>query len=135
MAKKRITEGPIGNGWVEEVRTEDGVRFVARWKKYIADPNAPAGRQRVNGGQYEVGPKVYHGPGLKSKKDAMKSWLKICDEVMGRNANLVAPQKAKKSFRWFAEEYADGFRKRREQRWSGRTPKWYDYIMGKLIPP
>jgi integrase len=120
---------------VEEVRTEGGVRFVARWKKYIPDPDAQEGRRRVCGGPYELGPKVYHGPGLKSKKAAETEWLKICNEVMGRNVNLAAAEKARKTFRWFAEDYEDGFRKRREPRWSGSMPRWYDYIMGKVIFP
>jgi integrase len=134
MPKKRIVEGPIGNGWIDEVRTDEGVRFVARWKKYIADGTLPEGRQRVNGGQYEIGPKVYHGPGLKSKKDAEKEWLKICDAVMRRkpDANLPAVLKAKKSFRWFVEEDG-GFQARREKRWSGTQPRFYKYIMGFIL--
>ena len=134
MPKKRITEGPIGNGWIDEVRTEAGVKFVARWKKYIADDTAPGGRQRVNGGQYEIGPKVYHGPGLKSKKDAEKEWLKVCDSIMGRkpNVNLPAILKASKTFRWFVEE-DDGFQARREKRWSGTQPRFYRYIMDFIM--
>jgi hypothetical protein len=46
MARKKIPEGPIGKGWVEEVRTEDGLKFVARWQFYVADPDAPEGRRR-----------------------------------------------------------------------------------------
>jgi integrase len=40
--------------------------------------------------------------------------------------------KAEKTFRWWAEEDPDGFRKRREQRWSGGTPDWFNYIASKL---
>lgn len=138
MPKQRIIDGPIGNGWIDEVRTDKGVHFVARWKKYIPDPNAPEGRQRVNGGQHELGPKVYHGPGLKSKKDAGKEWLKICDGIMGRadrRIDLPASEKAKQTFRWFAEEDPDGFRQRRQARWTGTQPRFYDYIMGTKILP
>ncbi|HEX4594016.1 MAG TPA: site-specific integrase [Bryobacteraceae bacterium] len=133
MARKRIVEGPIGNGWIDEVRTDNGVRFVARWKKFVADPEAPEGRRRINGGQYEIGPKVYHGPGLKSKKDAEKAWLQICDTVMGRVVDIPAGLKAKKTLRWFTEEDPEGFRKHREKRWSGSMPKWYDYLMNNFI--
>jgi hypothetical protein len=93
MPKQRILDGPIGNGWIDEVRNADGIHFVARWKKYIPDPSAPEGRQRVNGGQHILGPKVYHGPGLKSKTDAEKEW-KICDGIMGRT-NLPVSDRAK----------------------------------------
>jgi integrase len=136
MPKPKITDGPIGHGYIDELRTDDGVRFVARWQKFVPDPDAPGGRRRVHGGQYDIGLKVYHGAGLKSKKDAEKEWLKVADSIMGRAVgNVPAALKAKKTFRWFAEEDPEGFRKSREERWSGSTPEWYDYVMGKIILP
>jgi|SRR5581483_2923353 len=132
MPRKKILDGPIGNGWVEEVRSEDGLKYVARWQRYVADPGAPDGRRRESG-YHELGFKAHRGPGLKSKRDAERKWAEIADSVMGRTDKLPAALKAEKSFRWFAEEDPDGFRKRREQRWSGTTPEWYDYIMRKVL--
>src|SRR5262245_24315340 len=118
MPRKKILDGPIGNGWIEEVRADDGVKFVARWQKYVADPTAPHGRRRESG-YHDLGPRAYHGPGLKSKKDAQKKWAAISDSVMGRTDKLPPTLIAEKPFRWFAEEDPDGFRKRREARWTG----------------
>ena len=88
MPRKKVLEGPIGTGWIDEVQNAVGKKFVAKWNKFVADPTKPEGRQRVWGGQYEIGPKVYHGEGLKSKRDASKKWLEICDSVMGRTTQL-----------------------------------------------
>jgi integrase len=52
---------------------------------------------------------------------------------MGRSVECPPQLKGEKSFRWFAEEDPDGFRKRREQRWQGSTPEWYTYIMKKIL--
>ena len=125
--------GPIGSGWVEEVRTDAGIKFVARWQYYVADSDTPEGRRRESG-YHEIGPRVHHGPkgSLTSKKAAEEKWAEIRDSVMGRSEVLPAALKAEKSFRWWAEEDPDGFRKRREQRWSGGTPEWYDYITKKI---
>jgi integrase len=133
MPRKKILDGPIGNGWVEEVRADDGVKFVARWQKYVADSTAPDGRRRESG-YHDLGPRVYHGPGLKSKKDAQKKWAAISDSVMGRTEKLPPTLIAEKPFRWFAEEDPDGFRKRREKRWTGGTPSFYEYVMSKILP-
>ena len=134
MPRKKLLFGPIGNGWVEEVRTSAGTKFVARWQYYVVDPAEPDGRRRESG-YYEIGPKVYDGPkdALKSQTAAEKKWAAIRDSVMGRTEQLPACLKADKTFRWFAEEDPDGFRKRREGRWSGSTPEWYDYITKKIF--
>src|SRR5581483_6866073 len=103
MPRKKILDGPIGNGWVEEVRSEDGLKYVARWQRYVADPGAPDGRRRESG-YHELGFKAHRGPGLKSKREAERKWAEIADSVMGRTDKLPAALKAEKSFRWFAEE-------------------------------
>ena len=133
MPRKKLMHGPIGSGWVEEVRTDAGIKFVARWQYYVADSDTPEGRRRESG-YHEIGLRVHHGPkgSLTSKKAAEEKWAEIRDSVMGRSEVLPAALKAEKSFRWWAEEDPDGFRKRREQRWSGGTPEWYDYITKKI---
>lgn len=133
MPRKKTLYGPIGNGWVEEVRTEEGIKFIARWQYYLADPETHEGRRRASG-YFEIGPKVHHGPkgALTSKSAAETKWAEIRDSVMGRTEVLPAALKAEKTFRWWAEEDPDGFKKRREQRWSGGTPEWFNYISGRL---
>ena len=95
MPRKKLLNGAIGNGWVEEIRTIDGTKFVARWQFYVADPDAPDGRRRESGHQ-EIGPKVYHGPkdALTSKSAAERKWAQIRDSVMGRTQVLPAALKA-----------------------------------------
>jgi integrase len=134
MPRRRIQEGPIGNGWVEEIRTEAGIKFVARWKKFIADPAAPGGRRRVDGGYHELGPKVHHGPGLRSKADAVKKWLKVCDSVIGRTSGIHPALKADWTFRHFAVEAEDGYKKTRETRWGESQREAFDYYMAKILP-
>ena len=109
-------------------------QYIARWQRYVPDPTAPDGRRRESG-YHELGPKVYHGPkdALTSKSAAEKKWVAIRDCVMGRTQVLPAALKAEKTLRWWAEEDPDGFKKRREQRWSGSTPEWYDYITKKIF--
>ena len=58
MAKKRIIEGPIGSGWIDEVKTASGVVFFARWNCFVKDASAPGGRRRVRGGSYKIGRKI-----------------------------------------------------------------------------
>lgn len=119
---------------MEEVRTVDGTKYVARWQYYIADPEAPEGRRRESG-YHDIGPKVYHGPkdALTSKSAAERKWAQIRDSVMGRTHVLPAALKAEKTLHWWAEEDPDGFRKRREERWSGSTPEWFGYITKKIF--
>ena len=70
---------------------------------------------------------------MKSKGAAEKKWAAIRDSVMGRSEQLPACLKAEKTLRWFAEEDPDGFRKRREARWSGSSPEWYGYITKRIF--
>jgi hypothetical protein len=43
MPRKKVMEGPIGTGWIDEVQTGDGKKFVAKWNKFVADPEADEG--------------------------------------------------------------------------------------------
>jgi integrase len=67
--------GPIGKGFVQEIKTKAGTRYVARWNAYTL--NEAGERSRITCGPHELGPKVSHGPGLKSLSDARKAWDKI----------------------------------------------------------
>jgi hypothetical protein len=66
--------GPIGKGFVKEVKTKSGTRYVARWNAFILQNGE---RKKVTCGPHELGPKASHGPGLKSLKDARKEWEKV----------------------------------------------------------
>jgi integrase len=132
MSKKRIVEGPIGHGWIEEVKSDSGTVFVARWNCFVKDAAASDRRRRVRGGSYVIGPKAHHGPGLRSKKSAMGEWLKVCDSVMGKTAKLHPSQMAKKSFDWFTVEQ---FEKSRSSRWRETTKDTFEYYKTtKLFP-
>jgi integrase len=135
MPRIKASTGPIGSGWVEEITTESGTRFVARWKAYEADADSPDGRKRVSCGPYELGPKVKRGDGLKTLNEAKKSWDKIAHSIMGRTQEIPLALKAQKTFRWFAQEDIDGFMQRRVVRWGVNMKKWYDYLMSKHILP
>ena len=64
--------GPIGKGTVIEVKTNKGVRFIARWNAFVIVNGV---RKRVLGGTHQLGPKVaQHVPGLKSIKQAKDLW-------------------------------------------------------------
>lgn len=75
---------PAGRGWVEEVSTADHVvKFVAFWRVWVPDPDAPGGKRRERGGSYELGPKVRYGEGLHKLKDAQEEWARVRKSVMG----------------------------------------------------
>src|SRR6266852_3468600 len=74
--------GPIGRGWVTEVKTQQGTRFVARWNAYEIHNDA---RVRVTCGPYEIGPKASRGPGLRNIKQARVQWEKICWQVFAEH--------------------------------------------------
>ncbi|MGA8030513.1 MAG: site-specific integrase [Bryobacteraceae bacterium] len=83
--------GPIGKGWVAEVKTQDGARFVARWNAYEIQNGR---RVRVIRGPYEIGPKSSHGPGLRDIKQARLQWKKICWQVFAESYSPVALSRA-----------------------------------------
>src|SRR5664279_5492524 len=98
MPRKASKSGPIGNGWIEEKRTEKGIRFVAYWQKYVPDELAPMGRRKEYGGSHDLGAKVKHGEGLTSLSAAKKKWLTICDPIMGRTAKEHPSEMGEKTF-------------------------------------
>jgi integrase len=130
MAKRSIAEGPIGSGWVEEVKSRDGVQFVARWNQFVRDASKPGGRRRERGWAYELGPKVKYGPGLKSLKDAEKKWMGVCDAVMGRLANLHPTLQADQPFEHFVDHV---FVPGRKSRWKETTADTWEYYRSKLM--
>ncbi|MGC1450738.1 MAG: hypothetical protein WA830_11930 [Candidatus Sulfotelmatobacter sp.] len=127
------TSGPVGDGWVEEVKTSKGSRFVAYWQVYVEDASRPDGRRRKRNGPFELGPKVKLGPEgtLKSLKDARKKWMAICDSVIGRTPTQHPLEMREKTFEWFARNV---YQPRRKERWRPRTAEAFEYYMGKLLP-
>jgi integrase len=79
---KELKLGPAGRGWVQEVRTKDGTRYVARWNAYEMRDGV---RVRVTCGPHELGQKVHAGPGLRSLAAAQKVWDKICGAVIAQH--------------------------------------------------
>ena len=73
MHKPKI--GPIGRGFVTEVKTTSGTRYVARWNAYTLAPDGS--RKRVSCGPHELGSRISHGPGLKSLAEAKREWEKV----------------------------------------------------------
>jgi len=71
---KELSLGPVGKGFVQEVATKKGTRFVARWNAFVMEGEE---RKKKTFGPHELGPKVSHGPGLKSLADAKKEWDKV----------------------------------------------------------
>ena len=89
---RTVKLGPIGKGWVEEINRQDGSRFVARWNAFVVRDET---RQRIKCGPHELGPKVSHGPGLKSLKQAEDAWDKIRWQVFSQHhsPSTLAPNK------------------------------------------
>jgi hypothetical protein len=56
-------------------RSKPKLGYVARWNAYTL--NDAGERTRITCGPHELGPKVSHGPGLRSLSDARKAWDKI----------------------------------------------------------
>lgn len=132
MPRKSIKSGPIGNGWIEEKRTERGVRFIAYWQKYVPDDLAPLGRRKVYGGSHDLGPKVKHGEGLTSQSAARKKWLTICDAIMGRGAREHPVEWGDMTFRRFVETV---FVPARKPRWRETTEYTINYYLNKKLYP
>ena len=124
------TSGPVGNGWIEEVKTGDGARFVAMWKVYVTTNGVT---KRVRGGSYELGPKVKVGPSgsLRGMRDAEKKWSQICDSVIGRTPALHPTLMADQTFEWFARNV---FEAERKDGWEDRSKESFDYYMAKILP-
>lgn len=132
MPRKLIKSGPIGNGWIEERRSEKGgVRFVAYWQQFVPDDSAPLGRRKEYGGSYDLGPKVKHGDGLTSLSAAKKKWLKICDSIMGRRGQVEHYSEwGRMTLRSFAENV---YMAQRKPRWKGTTKETNSYYFDKIF--
>ncbi|HEU0119023.1 MAG TPA: site-specific integrase [Bryobacteraceae bacterium] len=85
---KELNLGPVGKGFVKEVTTKKGTRFVARWNAFVMKDGE---RKKVTCGPYEIGPKVSHGSGLKSLKDAQKEWDKVYWSVFQEHHPVTNP--------------------------------------------
>lgn len=132
MPRKALKSGPIGNGWIEEKRTEKGIRYVAYWQKYVPDESAPMGRRKEYGGSHDLGPKVKHGEGLTSLSASKKKWLTICDAIMGRTAKEHPSEMGEKTFRWYTENV---FKPDREPRWRETTKYTIKYYLETKLYP
>ena len=132
MPRKAAKSGPIGNGWIEERRTERGVRFVAYWQKYTPDASAPMGRRKEYGGSHDLGSKVKHGEGLTSLSAAKKKWSQICDAVMGRGAKEHPAEWGDMTFKRFAETV---FIPDRKPRWRETTEYTVRYYLNSKLYP
>lgn len=124
------TSGPVGNGWIEEVKTGDGTRFVAQWKIYVTKDGVT---KRVRGGSYELGPRVKVGPpgSLRGMRDAEKKWSQICDSVIGRTPDLHPTLMTEQTFEWFARNI---FEAERKDAWEPASKSSFEYYMAKILP-
>src|SRR5215471_12704373 len=88
--------GPIGKGFVQEIKTKAGTRYVARWNAFLLDNGE---RKRIQCGPHELGPKLSHGPGLKTLNDARKAWDKIYWSVFTKHdpATTLKPSKSNRT--------------------------------------
>jgi len=71
----KATIGPIGRGFVTEVKTASGTRYVARWNAYTLAPDGS--RKRITCGPHQLWFQISHGPGLKSLAEAKREWEKV----------------------------------------------------------
>lgn len=130
--------GPIGNGYVQEIRTSEGTRFVARWQAYILSPDGN-GRKRITCGPHELGPKVHHGPGLRSLADARRAWDQIRWEVFRQHH---PPQPAALGFSSkgspampVTDFIKSVWEARRSSGWEESSRGTYEYIRDAFILP
>ena len=126
MPRKASKSGPIGNGWIQEKRTEKGIRFVAYWQKHTPDESAPMGRRKEYGGSHDLGPKVKHGEGLTSLSAAKKKWLTICDAVMDRRSDAHPCEWGEMTFKRFTDSV---FVPSRIPRWRETTAYTIQYYL------
>ena len=130
--------GPIGKGFVQEVKTKAGVRYVARWNVYTL--NDAGERSRITCGPHELGPKVSHGPGLKSLNDARKAWDKIYWSVFTKN-HPAARQKPSKANRTVSattlvwDFITSEFEARRRDGWEENSRINWEYYRDSFLLP
>jgi integrase len=130
--------GPIGKGFVQEVKTKAGVRYVARWNAYTL--NDAGERIRITCGPHELGPKVSHGPGLKSLSDARKAWDKIYWSVFAKHnpAATLKPSQANRtvSATTLVKDFiASEFEARRKDGWEENSRINWEYYRDSFLLP
>jgi integrase len=130
--------GPIGKGFVQEIRTKAGARYVARWNAYTL--NDAGERARITCGPHELGPKVSHGPGLKSLSDARKAWDKIYWFVFTRH-HPAATQKPSRANRTVSptalvkDFITSEFEARRRDGWEENSKINWEYYRDSFLLP
>src|ERR1017187_8030124 len=133
---KVLKLGPIGKGYVQEIKTKNGTRFVARWNAYVQSDDGE--RIRVTCGPHELGPKVPHGPGLKSIKDARKEWEKVYWTVFSQHHPAAALKSSKSGHTASAttsvkDFITSEFEARRRAGWEENSRLNWEY--GKVVIP
>ena len=136
---KALKLGPIGKGFVQEVRTNNGTRYVARWNAYVL--NQDGSRQRITCGPHELGPKVSHGPGLNSLSDAKKAWDKIYWSVFTKHhPEATAPNTTSRGSLASAEMNVKDFitlvwEPRRSEGWEENSKLNWEYYRDSFLIP
>jgi len=129
--------GPIGKGFVQEIKTKAGARYVARWNAFVLDNGE---RKRIQCGPHELGPKVSHGPGLKSLNDARKAWDKIYWSVFTKHhpATTLKPSKTNRttSATMTVKEFITSeFEARRSDGWEENSRINWEYYRDSFLLP
>src|ERR1035437_3434508 len=135
---KVLKLGPIGKGYVQEIKTKNGTRFVARWNAYVQSDDGE--RIRVTCGPHELGPKVPHGPGLKSIKDARKEWEKVYWTVFSQHHPAAALKSSKSGHTASAttsvkDFITSEFEARRRAGWEENSRLNWEYYRDSFILP
>ena len=129
--------GPIGKGFVREVKTKDGTRYVARWNAFTLDANGE--RKRVQCGPHELGPKVAHGPGLKNLKQAKDAWGKVYWSVFQQHhPEVISPAAARKHITpttTVREFISSDWEPRRSKGWEENSRINWEYYRDSFIIP
>jgi integrase len=133
---KILKLGPIGKGFVQEISTRNGSRYLARWNAYVQNDDGE--RIRVTCGPHELGQKVAHGPGLKSLKEARKEWAKIYWTVFSQHhpAATLKSSKSHSSATTSVKEFITSeFESRRSAGWEDNSRLNWEYYRDSFILP
>jgi len=132
---KTLSLGPIGKGFVQEIKTKSGTRFVARWNAHVL--NDTGERVRIICGPHKLGPKVAHGPGLKNLKQAKDAWEKIYWTVFQQYDPTVHLKsgRATTSATTVKEFISAEFESRRSAGWEENSKINWEYYRDSFILP
>jgi integrase len=137
MHKKPPKLGPIGKGFVQEVKTKDGTRYVARWNAFVLDESGE--RKRIQCGPHELGPKVAHGPGLKNLKQAKDGWGKTYWSVFQQHhPETISPAATRKQITpntTVRDFISSEWEPRRRKGWEDNTRINWEYYRDSFINP